>query len=198
MKFLDISHDTQNHYTLEEGEKRVFFLWNRDGEITFDLTGRDAQAHIFAFFSLNQETKKSLNIIQKHQSPNTVSHVTVKSVLHDKTECAYEGTIHIAKEASLSDASQESRTLLLSTEARSTAKPMLEILQNDVRCHHAATVSPLNQETLFFAKSRGLSEAQAADLLVNGFFDASIEKMSTLLSFQEQEKMIALVGKYRT
>jgi Fe-S cluster assembly protein SufD len=196
MKFLDITEDKKTVYTLKEQEQCVFFLWNRGDNLVFELTGKGAAAHIFAFFSLDQEDKKTLSILQHHQAPETTSHVTVKSVLRGQAECFYDGTIRIDAGAVSADASQESRTLLLSQNAKTTAKPTLEILEHDVRCHHAATVSPLNQEALFLAQSRGLSKTQAEKLLVQGFLNASLQKMSTLLPSQEQEKMVALGGKY--
>ncbi len=196
MKFVDISHDTKNQYVLAQNEERVFFLWNRSGELVFELKGKRAKAHIFAFFSLNHEEKRLLHITQHHQAPETTSTVTVKSALDNQAECSYEGIVRIDSSALLADASQESRTLLLSPHTKAMSKPTLEILQNDVRCHHAATVSPVNQEALFFSESRGLSKSQAEKLLVQGFFKSTLEKMSTLISSQEQEKMLALVGKY--
>lgn len=195
MRFIDISTDTKNLYTLTENEQVVFFLWNRDGEITFELKGTEAEAHIFAFFIGKEENQKVLTINQRHLASHTSSHVLVKSILDNRASFAYRGTIHIAKDAPLSDASQENRNLLLSEEARASSEPTLEILNNDVRCHHAATTSPLNQEQLFFARTRGLSDAQAEKLLIQGFLHSSIEKLGKLISSQDQEKVLALIGK---
>lgn len=195
MRFIDISTDTKNLYTLTENEQVVFFIWNRAGEITFELKGAGARAHIFAFFVGKDNDQTILTINQKHLAPRTSSHVLVKSILDDRASFAYRGTIHIAPEAPLSDASQENRNLLLSEEARATSEPTLEILNNDVRCHHAATTSPLNKEQLFFARTRGLSDTQAEKLLIQGFLRSSVEKLGTLVSSQDQEKVLALIGK---
>lgn len=180
MKLLDITNDTQNTYTLGENERSSFFMLNRSGKITFDLAARGAEAHIFSFFIGKNETKGVLAITQKHSAPQTTSHALAKSVLFDTSEYTYEGLIAIANGADQSDASQECRALILSPSARAIAKPALEILADDVRCRHAATASPLNPEALFFAKSRGLSETQAEQLLIRGFFNEAIEKMSAL------------------
>lgn len=194
MRFIDISTDTKSLYTLTENEQVVFFLWNRDGEITFELRGTGAEAHVFAFFTGKNDDQKILTINQKHLSPRTTSHVLVKSILDNTATLSYRGTIHIAKDAPLSDASQENRNLLLSEEARVSSEPTLEILNNDVRCHHAATTSPLSQEQLFFAETRGLSRNQAEELLIRGFLQSSIEELGKLLSSQDKEKVLALVG----
>ncbi|MEK9151379.1 MAG: SufD family Fe-S cluster assembly protein [Patescibacteria group bacterium] len=180
MKYYDITTDKQTIYRLESNEKVVFFMLNRSGAITFELAGRGAEAHIFAFFVGRNDDKGTLAITQKHIAPETTSHALAKSVLFDASEYAYEGLIAIDKQANRSDASQESRTLLLSPLAQASSKPSLEILANDVKCRHAATASPLNADALFFAQSRGLSGAQAEQLLIQGFIDEAVEKIEKL------------------
>lgn len=180
MKFLDITHDTLDTYTLRENEQCVFFMLNRSGTVTFELQGRGAEAHIFSFFVGKDDAQGKLTLTQKHSAPQTTSHALAKSVLFDASQFAYEGLIAIDKEANRSDASQESRALLLSPLAQASSKPSLEILANDVKCRHAATASPLSQEALFFAEARGLSPAQAKALLVEGFFFDAFSQMEAL------------------
>lgn len=180
MIFRNITTDKQTTYRLESNEKIVFSMLNRSGAITFELAGRGAEAHIFAFFIGRNDDKGTLAITQKHTAPETTSHALAKSVLFDASEYAYEGLIAIGKQADRSDASQESRSLLCSPLARASSKPSLEILANDVLCRHAATASPINSEALFFAESRGLSGAQAEQLLIQGFIDEAVEKIERL------------------
>jgi len=191
MIFKDISTDQETIYRLKENEQVVFFLFNRDGEITFELSGRGAAAHIFSFFIGKGTETKKLSIIQKHLAPDTTSSAVVKNVLFDASEYTYEGLVHITKDGKGSDASQECRTLLLSKDAKAFTKPALEILADDVRCRHAATVSPLNQESFFFAQSRGLSPEEARELLVGGFFRSSLQSLSTLVPSEDSEKMLS-------
>ncbi len=194
MKFIDITTDKETLYTLKKDEQCVFFLLNRSGDISFELQGEHAAAHIFAFFNGAGTERRALTISQKHLAPQTVSHALVKSILKDEATFTYRGTISIGKDAVLSDASQENRNLLLSPSAQAFSEPALEILNNDVRCHHAASTSPLNQETLFFAEARGLSPKQAETLLISGFFRSSINALGELVSSQEKEKVLALMG----
>lgn len=179
MQLKDISQNKRTVYTLKENEQCVFFLLNRSGAITFELAGRGAKAHIFAFFIGRNDDKGMLTITQKHTAPQTTSHALAKSVLFDTSEYAYEGLIRIEEGADQSDASQESRSLLCSPLAQASSKPSLEILANDVLCRHAATASPLNSDSLFFAESRGLSRTQAERLLIQGFIDEAVEKIET-------------------
>lgn len=180
MQFKNITRDKQKTYTLKKNERVVFYMLNRDGEITFELAGENAEAHIFAFFIGKKNDRGKLSITQKHIAPRTTSHAIVKSVLFDESEYNFSGLIVVNKQAKQSDASQESRALLLSPLTNVSTKPTLEILADDVKCKHSATVSNLNPEALFFARSRGLSETQATTLLINGFFNDAIEKMKKL------------------
>lgn len=177
MRYQDISTDTKTLYRLEADEQAVFFMLNRTGHITIELAGPGAAAHVFALYAGRHDSKQSLNLTQRHLAPDTVSSALVKAALADQSSFAYDGAIAIDAAAHRSDASQESRALLLSPSARAQARPALEILAHDVACRHAATTSPLNAEALYFAASRGLSASAAEDLLVRGFFRDAIERM---------------------
>lgn len=194
MTFKDISPDTKTTYTLNANEQHVFFMLNRSGDIVFELAGENATARVFAFFIGKGKAAAALNIVQRHLVPRTTSHVLVKSILHDASRFSYRGTVHIAETATLSDASQENRNLLLSRNAQAFSEPALEILTSDVRCHHAATTSPLNQEALLFAQARGLSSKQAEQLLTDGFLRSSIDTMSEFITLEEKETVLSLMG----
>lgn len=180
MQYRDISTDTNSIYRLKEQEQVVFFLFNRSGDITIELAAPGATAHVFAFYSRKRAWKQSLTLTQKHLAPDTVSSALVKAALGEASSFSYHGTILIEKAAHRSEANQESRALLLSPEARAEARPTLEILAHDVKCHHAATTAPLNPESLYFAKSRGLTETQAEELFTKGFFNEAVERMNDL------------------
>lgn len=180
MHLTDISRDTTTHYSLKANERRAFFLVNRGGEITFELEGSGAQAFVFAFFIGKGIQTQKLVLNQKHQAAKTTSFVLVKSILADAATLEYHGTLRIEQHAVKSHASQESRSLLLSKTASVVTKPNLEIIADDVTCQHAATVSPINREHLFYAQSRGLSKTQAKRALVHGFLDEAIERMREL------------------
>lgn len=179
MRFINISQKKQSTYTLTKNEEAVFFLLNRSGTVTFRLTGEGAKAHIFAFFTQGTGTT-NLTVHQRHLAPHTTSTVLIKAALKKHDAFSSEGLIHIAKNAHQADASYECRSLLLSPNARVFTKPALEIYQNDVRCRHAATASPLNEELLFLAQTRGLSLQQARTLLVHGFFQDALKTMESL------------------
>lgn len=196
MRFLDISTDTKTHYQLNDNEQVVFFMLNRTGTITIELAGSGATAHVFALYSGKGTLKQSLTLTHKHLAPDTISSVLIKSALDDQSSFSYDGAIEIAPDAHRSDASLESRALLLSADARATARPTLEILAHDVICHHAATTSPVNSEALFFARSRGLSLKQSEKLLIAGFFGEAIEKIDRITNTESgiKEKIQTLLS----
>jgi Fe-S cluster assembly scaffold protein SufB len=179
MQFINLSQSTDTHIVLGENEKRVFFLFNQSGEITFELSGKNAEAHIFAL-CISTDTENNLSLIQKHTAPFTTSEVVMRSVLAGNAASHYRGLIHIDKTGNQSSAIQESRALLLSDQARHSSIPSLEILPRDVICHHKASATPFNEDSLFFLQSRGLTKEAAAQILINGFIETSFEKMIDL------------------
>ncbi len=189
MEYRDISTDTQSRYRLAAQEHVVFFILNRTGSITIELTGPGATAHIFALYTGHRTESPSLTLTQQHLAPETTSSALVKAALAGTSAFTYAGTIRISPDAHRSNATQESRNLLLSNGARAQARPSLEILAHDVICHHAATTAPLDPEQLFFAGSRGLTRKQATQLLVDGFFNDALQKMETLVGKENLSKL---------
>ena len=112
-----------------------------------------------------------------HEAGKTHSNLDFKVALTGSARSAYTGMIRIAPGAAGSEAYQENRNLLLSENARAESIPELEILTNDVRCSHGATVSPLDPEQLFYLKSRGLPHLQAMRVIVYGFLDQTLARL---------------------
>ena len=98
--------------------------------------------------------------------------------------------IRIAHDAGGSEAYQVNRNLLLSEDARAESIPELEILTDDVRCSHGATVAPLDDEQVFYLKSRGLPHFQAMRLIVYGFLDQTLQRLPA----KTRERIEALVA----
>ena len=112
-----------------------------------------------------------------HEAGKTHSNLDFKVALTGAARSAYTGMIRIARHAGGSEAYQENRNLLLSEDARAESIPELEILTDDVRCSHGATVAPLDDEQLFYLKSRGLPHSQAMRLIVYGFLDQTLQRL---------------------
>jgi Fe-S cluster assembly protein SufD len=114
---------------------------------------------------------------QNHLAPHTTSDLLFKGALKGKSRSVWQGMIYVAPGAQKADGYQANRNLILSPEARADSIPGLEILDDDVRCSHGATVGKLEQELLFYIKSRGIPNRDAERLLVEGFFDPIMQRI---------------------
>jgi Fe-S cluster assembly protein SufD len=92
-----------------------------------------------------------------------------KCIIDDKAHAVFNGKVFVPKQAQLTDAGQLNRNLLLSSKARIDTKPQLEIIADNVKCAHGATVSQLEDEEIFYLQSRGIDETAARHLLINAF-----------------------------
>jgi Fe-S cluster assembly protein SufD len=101
----------------------------------------------------------------------------IKGCLKDKARSVYQGLIQVAKDAQRTDAYQANRNLLLSDEARADSIPGLEILANDVRCTHGATLGHVDAEHLYYLQARGLPKNVAQRLIVEAFFEPVLERI---------------------
>ena len=106
--------------------------------------------------------------------PNGILDQINKSLADDKSHAVFEGAIIVPKIAQKTDASQLSRNLLLSKYAKIDTKPQLEIIADDVKCKHGATISQLNEEELFYMRSRGLTLAEASVLQLSSYLQEII------------------------
>ncbi len=104
-----------------------------------------------------------------HAQPHCDSHELYKGILGGRSRAVFNGKIIVRLDAQKTDAKQSNKTLLLSEDAQITTKPQLEMFADDVRCTHGATVGQLDQDALFYLRSRGLSRDQARQLLTHAF-----------------------------
>ena len=114
---------------------------------------------------------------QEHMAPNTTSDFAFKGALRDEATAVWRGMIRVEKEAQKTNAYQENRNLMLSEKAHADSIPGLEILANDVRCTHGATLGQVDREQLFYLMSRGLSRGEAERIVVRGFFQDILDRI---------------------
>ncbi len=115
----------------------------------------------------------ALHTMQVHEAPDTTSDLLVKGVLDDEATLAYDGGIYVAPKAQKTNAYQRNENLLLAQTAHAKSKPALEILANDVRCTHGATVGTLSKEQLWYLASRGIGNEKGSALIVSGFVQSA-------------------------
>ncbi len=143
----------------------------------FDLNGQGARAFVNGFMFGDQRQHFHLHTLQRHLKPNTTSDLLIKCCLKDRARSVYQGLIQVAEDAQRTNAYQANRNLLLSDQARADSIPGREILANDVRCTHGATLGFLDPEHLFYLMARGLPRVEAQRLIVEAFFEPVIERI---------------------
>jgi Fe-S cluster assembly protein SufD len=160
-------------------EKVLPVLWTgEEKELVYNiiLAEKGASINFLGLLLGKEDQGLKLNIFVNHKAENTKSNVIIKSALRDSSSVFFDGLIKIEKGAKGTDAWLGAHLLLLSQKARGIAVPNLEILENDIKAGHAATVGRINDLELFYLMSRGLSEVTAKRLIVQGFLDSMINQ----------------------
>jgi Fe-S cluster assembly protein SufD len=142
-----------------------------------DLAGPGATSRVTGAYFSDGTQHLDYDTFQEHMAPSTTSDFAFKGALRDESSCVWRGMIRVERDAQKTNAYQENRNLLLSAKAHADAIPGLEILANDVRCTHAATIGQVDREELFYLMSRGLSKAEAERLIVRGFFSEILDRI---------------------
>jgi Fe-S cluster assembly protein SufD len=114
---------------------------------------------------------------QEHVAPQCRSDLLYKGALRDRSRAVYSGWVYVRPGAQKTDAMQTSRNVVLSEDAKADAIPNLEIEANDVKCGHAASVGPVDDEALFYLESRGIARDEAERLIVTGFFQEVLDRV---------------------
>jgi Fe-S cluster assembly protein SufD len=140
------------------------------------LAGRGSSAKVTGAYAGNGNQHLDYDTTQEHAGEDTTSDLAFRGVLGDRATAVWRGMIRVDPGAQRTDAFQESRNLLLSDKAHADAIPGLEIEADDVRCTHAAAVAQVDPEQLFYLRARGVSEAEAKRLVIEGFLQELVER----------------------
>jgi Fe-S cluster assembly protein SufD len=142
-----------------------------------DLAGEGASGRMSGFYFTNGTQHLDHDTQQNHLAPRTSSDLLFKGALKGRSRSVWQGMIYVAKGAAKTDGYQANRNLVLEDAARADSIPGLEILADDVRCTHGATVGKLEREPLFYLESRGIPRKEAERLAVEGFFDPIMQRI---------------------
>jgi Fe-S cluster assembly protein SufD len=140
------------------------------------LGGRGASAKVTGVYAGTGTQHLDYDTTQEHAEPNTTSDLAFRGVLGERATAVWRGMIRVDPGAQQTDAFQESRNLLMSTDAHADAIPGLEIEADDVRCTHAAAVAQVDREQLYYLRARGLRKPDATRLIIDGFLQALVER----------------------
>ncbi|MDX6652786.1 MAG: Fe-S cluster assembly protein SufD [Solirubrobacterales bacterium] len=142
------------------------------------LAGQGASAKVTGAYAGQGSQHLDFDTTQEHAAPSTTSDLAFRGVLVDSATAVWRGMIRVDPGAQKTDAFQESRNLLLSKHAHADAIPGLEIEADDVRCTHAAAIAQVDAEQLYYLRSRGLAEADAKRLVIEGFMQELVERLT--------------------
>ncbi len=142
-----------------------------------NLVGSGAYGRISGFYFTDGQQHLDHDTQQNHLADHTTSDLLFKGALTEKSRSVWQGMIFVDPVAQGTDGFQANRNLVLSNDARADAIPGLEILADDVRCTHAATIGKIDPDLVFYLRSRGIPQKAAERLVVEGFFDPIMERI---------------------
>jgi Fe-S cluster assembly protein SufD len=142
-----------------------------------DLVEQGASGRMSGFYFTDGVQHLDFDTQQNHMAPHTTSDLLFKGALTGESRSVWQGMIYVAPGAQKTDGYQANRNLVLSRKARADSIPGLEIMADDVRCTHGATIGKVDPEQIFYLRSRGIPELDAERLLVEGFFDPVMQRI---------------------
>jgi Fe-S cluster assembly protein SufD len=142
-----------------------------------DLVGVGASGRMSGFYFTDGIQHLDHDTQQNHLAAHTTSDLLFKGALKDQSRSVWQGMIYVAPGAQKTDGYQANRNLVLSPKARADSIPGLEILADDVRCTHGATVGKIDPDQVFYLRSRGIGLDMATQLIVEGFFDPIMQRI---------------------
>ena len=142
---------------------------SRDIDVSVDLLGPGAEAHLKGLYLCKADEKVNFRIVMHHCAPGCKSTQLFNGIAGGQAQVSFHGTIVVAPDAQQTEAYQENHNIVLTPEAKVTTQPQLEIYADDVKCSHGATVGQLNEDELFYMRSRGIPESEAKTLQMLSF-----------------------------
>ncbi|SEW02793.1 Fe-S cluster assembly protein SufD [Halobacterium jilantaiense] len=196
----DFDQQTYN-YTVKRGDAGTYSTVNwiegnlgsrltKTGVAT-ELNGDGSETKIVGAFFGHDDQHFDLDAKVWHRAEHTTADLVTRGVIDDEARSVYEGVQDVGREAWDTSSYQRENTLMLSDESEADASPKLIINNHDTEASHSATVGQVDQETLFYMQGRGLTEQQAKDMLVEGFFVPVLEEVEVDELREDLETRIA-------
>ena len=179
---MDAVQTNMVHITMERDAYLNSFSLNLGGKMTRHeihsvLNGSNIECALNGVNLLNGSQHGDTTIVMEHTAPHCVSNQFYRTILDDAARGVFQGKVHVHQAAQKTDGYQLANTLLLSPKAEMDTKPELEIYADDVKCSHGSTTGQLDEEPLFYLRSRGLTEPEARMLLIQAFVDEVVDKV---------------------
>ena len=161
-------------YTVGAGERlELTFVVlpgeSRDIDVAIDLVGEGAEVSLKGLYLCGGDERVNFRILMHHRAPGCVSRQLFNGIAGGSSHVTFEGRIIVAPDAQKTEAYQENHNIVLSDQAHAETMPQLEIYADDVKCSHGATVGRLDEEALFYMRTRGVPEKDAKVLQMLSF-----------------------------
>jgi len=154
------------------------------------LAGEGLECILNGLYLARGEQLADHHMVVEHAQPHCASHEYFNGILDDKSRGVFHGRIYVHPVAQKTDAKQTNKNLLLSDDATADTKPQLEIYADDVKCTHGATVGQLNEESIFYLRSRGIPEKTARRMLIHAFAGEIIERVKCEPVREQLDKIV--------
>jgi Fe-S cluster assembly protein SufD len=154
------------------------------------LAGEGLECILNGLYLTRDEQLADHHMIVEHAQPHCASHEYFNGILDDKSKGVFHGRILVQQIAQKTDAKQTNKNLLLSDDATADTKPQLEIYADDVKCTHGATVGQLNDESIFYLRSRGIGADTARRMLIHAFAGEIIDRIQCEPAREELDKLV--------
>ena len=169
-----IPSEAKESYTVGAGEKlELTFVVlpgeSRDIDVAIDLVGEGAEVSLKGLYLCGGDERVNFRILMHHRAPGCVSRQLFNGIAGGSSRVTFEGRIIVAPDAQKTEAYQENHNIVLSDQAHAETMPQLEIYADDVKCSHGATVGRLDEEALFYMRTRGVPERDAKVLQMLSF-----------------------------
>jgi Fe-S cluster assembly protein SufD len=158
--------------------------------INTTLDGEGVECVLNGLYLANAEQLVDHHMVVDHARPHCASHEYYNGILAGRARGVFHGRILVRKHAQKTDAKQTNKNLLLSDEATVDTKPQLEIYADDVKCTHGATVGQLNQESIFYLRSRGIGLETARRMLIHAFAGEIIDRIRHAPLREELDRLV--------
>lgn len=189
----DTGYHTSNlEYHLQNDARLNTFFFNSwtelyRGDVNISFNGQNASAELNGLSLLKNNQHMDMRVIADHANPHCTSNQFFKYILDNKSTGVFNGRVIVQKDSQKTDSSQSNKNLLLSKSSSMNSNPQLEIYADDVRCSHGSTTGQLDEEVLYYLRSRGIDSLTAQHLMVKGFAGELLtnikdEKTTTYLS----------------
>lgn len=155
-----------------------------------NLAGEGLECILNGLYLTRGEQLADHHMVVEHAQPHCASHEYFNGILDDKSRGVFHGRIFVHPLAQKTDAKQTNKNLLLSDDATANTKPQLEIYADDVKCTHGATIGQLNDESIFYLRSRGIGPETARRMLIHAFAGEIIERIQHEAAREELNKLV--------